>query len=67
MQCLVWDSSLTGPIDLVADANFLRGRGVNRLWPMEAQALPQCQEDNLVFVCRPDVASMDKIAEHVRR
>jgi hypothetical protein len=65
-KVLVWDESLTGPMDLIAKYQFLRDHEVVKMFPLNRGRLPATAVDNIVFITRPDIERMDRIAENVR-
>ncbi len=70
-QMLVWDDALMGPMDLVASAQFLKERQVVKM--VRLSAAPGSLDartgvsSNVVFVSRPQVELMDRIANFVKR
>lgn len=65
-KVLVWDESLTGPMDLIAKYQFFRDRSVIKMFPLKGGRLPKITTDNIVFITRPDLGQMDKIADNVK-
>lgn len=66
-KILVWDEGLTGPMDLIAKYQFFKERGVKKMFPLKTGRLPKVQgADNIVFVTRPHLEHMDKIADNVK-
>ena len=65
-KVLVWDESLTGPMDLIAKYQFFKDRSVIKMFPLKGGRLPKITTDNIVFITRPDLGQMDKIADNVK-
>jgi len=70
-QVLVWDEGLLGPVDTLADAAFLRTRGVTRMLKqgllLASSSALAAKEENVVFIVRPEVRLMDAVAEVIQR
>ncbi len=70
LQILVWDESLIGPMDLVAGFAFLRERQVSRMLPLRPGRLAASpasgSADSVVFVVRPEVELMRRVADNIR-
>lgn len=68
-KVLVWDDGLTGPMDLVAGAKFLRDREVVRMVQLKLGRLPPTAStaENIVFITRPEPELMDVVADNVKK
>lgn len=65
-KVLVWDEGLTGPMDLIAKYQFFKERSVIKMFPLKSSKLPRVSTDNIVFITRPGLGQMDKIADNVK-
>ena len=65
-KVLVWDESLTGPMDLIAKYQFFKDRSVIKMFPLKSGRLPRLATQHIVFITRPDLGQMDKIADNVK-
>ena len=65
-KAIVWDEALTGPVDLVANYQFLREREVIKMFPLSPGRVPQSGAKNIIFIVRPEVKLMDVIASNVQ-
>ena len=66
-KTLVWDAGLTGPLGLVAEYSVLKQHEVASMYSLAAGSLPPATSAQVVFLVRPSAATMDLIAEYVRR
>ena len=65
-KALVWDEGLTGPFDLLAKHQFFKERSVIRMFSMKSTKLPKISTENIIFITRPGLEQMDKIADIVK-
>ena len=65
-KVLVWDESLTGPMDLVAKYQFFSDKNVIKMYSLKGGRLPKISTDNVIFITRPELDQMDKIADNVK-
>jgi len=66
-KVLVWDQALTGPMGLVAEYSILKEHEVVKMFPLASGPLPNISADNVVFITRPTLPSMDIIAENIKQ
>ena len=65
-KVLVWDEGLTGPMDLIAKYQFFKERSVIKMFSLKGGRLPKLSADNIVFLTRPNLEQIDKIADNVK-
>ena len=65
-KVLVWDESLTGPMDLIAKYQFFADKNVTKMLLLKGGRLPKLVTDNIIFITRPELEQMDKIADNVK-
>ncbi len=53
-------------MDLLAKYQFFKERSVVKMFSLKGGRLPTINAENLVFITRPDLDKMDKIAENVK-
>jgi len=61
-KALVWDESLTGQMGLVAKYSILQEHDVVKMFPLTREPLSHTTADNVVFISRPSLSSMELIA-----
>jgi len=66
-KALVWDESLTGPLGLIAEYSVLKEHEVTKMFPLKPGRLPPCNVENVVFLVRPHLASMDTLADNIKQ
>jgi len=66
-KVLVWDPALTGPMGLVAEFSVLKEHEVLKMFPLSPGPLPAISADNVVFITRPSLSSMDIIADNIKQ
>lgn len=65
-KVLVWDEGLTGAMDMIAHASFFTDRSVIKMIGLKGGCLPKVMADNIIFLTRPNLQLMDKIADNVK-
>ncbi|KAI9142913.1 Sec1-like protein [Paraphysoderma sedebokerense] len=62
---LVLDPTLSAPISLITEFSLIKEHGVSKIYHLQPGPLPtDCTA--LVYLCRPNVAFMDWIVEHIK-
>ncbi|ELT89435.1 hypothetical protein CAPTEDRAFT_101629 [Capitella teleta] len=64
-KALVWDDNLTGPIGLIAEYSLLKEHEVDKMFPLRPGRLQPSNVQNIIFICRPNLALMENIAQNV--
>lgn len=64
-QAIIWDEQLTGPIGLVAEYSFLKELEVIKMFQLKPGRLPSVAVKNIIFITRPEVELIDRIAENL--
>ncbi|XP_025089148.1 vacuolar protein sorting-associated protein 33A-like isoform X2 [Pomacea canaliculata] len=64
-KALVWDDGLTGPFGLIAEYSLLREHEVDKMFPLRLGSLPPSNVQNVVFLTRPKMELMEKIAQNL--
>ncbi|KAH1011596.1 hypothetical protein HUJ04_000929 [Dendroctonus ponderosae] len=65
-KAIVWDSSLAGPVGLIAEYIKLREHSVRKMYPLRPIPLPETDVDHIIFIARPKLHLMDYIARNVK-
>jgi len=65
-KALVWDESLTGPMGLIAKYSVLQEHDVVKMFPLGSGPLPHTAADNVVFITRSSLTSMDQISSCIK-
>ena len=65
-KSLVWDSDLTGPMNLIAEYSVLKEHNVMKMFSLTAGNLPPATSENVIFIVRPCLDNMDMIARYIR-
>lgn len=64
-KALVWDDGLTGPFGLIAEYSLLKEHEVEKMFPLREGSLPPSNVQNIVFLTRPRLELMEKIAQNL--
>lgn len=64
-KAIIWDEQLTGPIGLVAEYSFLKELEVIKMFQLKPGRLPSVAVKNIIFITRPEVELMDRMAENL--
>ncbi|TPX46403.1 hypothetical protein SeMB42_g01870 [Synchytrium endobioticum] len=64
-KALVLDPSLSGPLSLVAEFSLLTEHGVDKIYHLQPGRV-DTEARSIIYICRPRIASMKHIAEHIR-
>jgi hypothetical protein len=64
-QAIVWDTSLAGPVGLVAQYSLLQENEVVKMFPLRAGRLPRTDVRNIIFITRPHLHLMDLVADNI--
>ena len=66
-KTLMWDSALTGPMNLVAEYSTLKQHNVVKMFSLSAGNIPPASSENVVFMVRPSLENMDQISAYIKR
>jgi len=61
----MWDESLTNPVSLIAKPSVLKDHNVVKMFPIKAGDLPNVDVRNFIFITRPSLQLMNKIATNI--
>lgn len=61
----MWDESLTNPVSLIAKPAVLKDHNVVKMFPIKAGDLPNVDVRNFIFITRPSLQLMNKIATNI--
>ncbi|KAK7087752.1 vacuolar protein sorting-associated protein 33A-like isoform X2 [Littorina saxatilis] len=64
-KAIVWDDGLTGPFGLIAEYSLLKDHEVEKMFPLRTGSLPPSNVQNIVFLTRPRLELMEKIAQNL--
>ncbi|XP_070504196.1 vacuolar protein sorting-associated protein 33A [Chironomus tepperi] len=64
-KVLMWDESLTNPVSLIAKPSVLKDHNVVKMFPIKAGDLPNVDVRNFIFITRPSLQLMNKIATNI--
>ncbi|KAK9500694.1 hypothetical protein O3M35_001912 [Rhynocoris fuscipes] len=64
-KAIVWDEALAGPIGIIAKYALLKEHNVQKMFPLKNGKLPATNVKNIIFICRPHLHLMDRIAENI--
>lgn len=64
-KLIVWESSISGPMGLIAQYSLLKEMGVIKMYPLRTGPLLENPAEHVIFISRPKLHSMDLIAENV--
>uniref|UniRef100_A0A0K8TLY2 Putative vacuolar sorting protein vps33/slp1 sec1 family n=1 Tax=Tabanus bromius TaxID=304241 RepID=A0A0K8TLY2_TABBR len=65
-KLIVRDPSLAGPIDLIANREYLKERNFVGFVPLKDGPLPEMDVKNIIFITRPNLRLMDCIIENIK-
>ncbi|XP_062505402.1 vacuolar protein sorting-associated protein 33A-like [Corticium candelabrum] len=66
-KALVWDDGLTGPFGLIAEYTLLKDHNVTKMVLIQSDPVPAGSVQHVVFLCRPLIHLMDRVAEFIKR
>ncbi|KAK9880635.1 hypothetical protein WA026_011875 [Henosepilachna vigintioctopunctata] len=64
-KAIVWDSSIAGPVGLIAQYSVLSEHQVIKMFPLRPLPLPENEVSHVIFISRPKLELMDYIAHNV--
>ena len=65
-KAIVWDNSLIGPVDLVAQNKVLKEHSVMKMFPLQPEPFPEVDVAHVIFITRPKLHLMDYVGQNVR-
>jgi hypothetical protein len=65
-KALAWDEALTGPFGLIAEYSLLKERNVTKMLLIQSDPVPAGDVQHIVFLCRPHLYLMERIANCIR-